>query len=174
MVTERNKVLWAYIAADVLFVLMGAVMVGFAVVVQNEIKVEPTDGEQAARNLLYSRFPLTGTSWHRFRRVSGQHPSANIVRLSVGIINAIFFFTTFASTIPAIATQSKGWLKISAGFITVTSTISLVLGLYIWILTLKTKDDFAPLWQAQTPQVQDLMETAVCAPRFLALPLLRT
>ena len=65
------------------------------------------------------------------------------------------------STIPAIATHSRGWLKISAGFVTVTSTITLVLGLYIWILTLKTKEDFAPLWQAQTPEIQDLMQTAV-------------
>ena len=61
MASEKNKVLWAYVAADLLFVIMGAVMVGFTVIVQNEIKVVPTDGEQAARNLLYSRFPLTGT-----------------------------------------------------------------------------------------------------------------
>jgi len=79
MVSEKNKVLWAYIAADVLFVVMGAVMVGFAVVVQNEIKVQPTDGEQAARNLLYSRFPLTGRlqdgSPRRRRR---RHGEANV------------------------------------------------------------------------------------------------
>jgi len=136
MASEKNKVLWAYIAADLLFLIMGVVMIGFAVVVQNEIKAEPTDGEQAARNLLYSRFPLTA-----------------------GIINAIFFFVTFVTTIPAIATHSRGWLKISAGFVAVTSTISLVLGLYIWILTLKTKNDFIDLWKAQTPQIQDLMQT---------------
>jgi len=137
MIEKGNKVLWAYVAADALFVAMGAVMLGFSIIVQNDIKQTPTDGETAARNLLYSRFPL-----------------------SAGIINSIFYFVTFAITIPAIATPSRGWLKIGAVAATITSLISLVLGLYIWMLTLKTKDDFAPLWIAQTPQIKDLMQTA--------------
>ncbi len=45
--------------------------------------------------------------------------------------------------------------------VTVTALFSLVLGLDIWILTLKTKEDFAPLWSAQNSTVQDLMQTAV-------------
>ncbi len=55
-----NKVLIAYVAADALFVVMGAIMLGFSVIVQNEIAQTPKDGTQAARHLLYSRFPLTG------------------------------------------------------------------------------------------------------------------
>lgn len=56
-----NKVLLAYVAIDALFVVMGAIMIGFTVIVANDVKQIPADGEQAARNLLYSRFPLTGT-----------------------------------------------------------------------------------------------------------------
>lgn len=51
-----------------------------------------------------------------------------------------------------------------------TSLFSLVLGLYIWMLTLNTKNDFAPLWAAQTPQIQDLMQTAVRSPPPPRLP----
>jgi hypothetical protein len=57
-----NKVLLAYVAADILFVLMGAIMLAFSLLVQNFMMEAPIDGEQAARNLLYQRFPLTGTS----------------------------------------------------------------------------------------------------------------
>jgi hypothetical protein len=55
-----NKVLLAFVAADILFILTGAIMLGFSIVVQNDIQQTPTEGTQAARNLLYSRFPLTG------------------------------------------------------------------------------------------------------------------
>ena len=36
------------------------IKLGFAVVVQNEIKQEATEGVQAARNLFYREFPLEG------------------------------------------------------------------------------------------------------------------
>jgi hypothetical protein len=55
-----NSVTLAYVAADGLFVAMGAIMLGFSIVVQNTNMEVPTDGTQAARNLLYQRFPLTG------------------------------------------------------------------------------------------------------------------
>lgn len=44
---------------------------------------------------------------------------------------------------------------------TFSAMFSMIIGLYLWILTLKTKDDFAPLWMAQSAAVQDLMETTV-------------
>lgn len=47
---------------------------------------------------------------------------------------------------------------------TFSAMFSMIIGLYLWILTLKTKDDFAPLWMAQSAGVQDLMETTVSHP----------
>ena len=55
-----NKVLMAYVAADALFVAMGAIMLGFSIVVKNTMFDQPTTGGQAARNILYQQFPLTG------------------------------------------------------------------------------------------------------------------
>lgn len=55
-----SKVLLAYVVADGLFLLMGIFMIAFSVIVQNIQFEVPTEGHQAARNLLYQRFPLTG------------------------------------------------------------------------------------------------------------------
>lgn len=55
-----NKVLAAYVVADLLFAATGAFLVGFSVIVQNFMFEVPTEGVQAIRNLLYQQFPLTG------------------------------------------------------------------------------------------------------------------
>lgn len=57
-----------------------------------------------------------------------------------------------------------GWMT------TVCGTFSLILGLYLWILTLKTKEDFAPLYFQQTPEIQQLMQSAVSHPIPLLAP----
>jgi hypothetical protein len=60
-----NKVALAYMVSDFLFVLMGIFMLAFSIVVQNVRFEEPENGRQAARNLLYQRFPLTGETSRR-------------------------------------------------------------------------------------------------------------
>ena len=78
-------------------------------------------------------------------------------------MNAIFVFITFAATIPAITMPTRGWLKISGWMATITALFSVVIGLYLWILTLKSKETLAPLWLAATAETQDLMQTEVCS-----------
>jgi hypothetical protein len=56
----RDKVLLSYIAIDGIFVITGAIMLGFCMVVQNSRFKTPTQGDQAARDLMYQQFPLTG------------------------------------------------------------------------------------------------------------------
>ncbi|KAL1882064.1 hypothetical protein VTK73DRAFT_2473 [Phialemonium thermophilum] len=131
-----NKVLLAYVVIDGLFVVMGAIMLGFSVIVRNIMFDTPTQGDQAARNLLYQRFPLTA-----------------------GIVNAILIFATFVLTIPGIVMPTRTWLKVGAWMTTACALFSMVIGLDLWILTLKTKEDFSALWIAQTAQVMDLMQT---------------
>ncbi|KUI62571.1 hypothetical protein VP1G_09695 [Cytospora mali] len=131
-----NKVLAAYVALDFLFVATGAIMIGFCVIVKNTMFDAPTDGTQAVRNLLYQEFPLTA-----------------------GIVNGLMIFAAFIFTLPAIAIPTRGWLKVSGYMIVVNAIFSMILGLYLWILTLRTKENFSPVWNAQTGQVQDLMQT---------------
>ncbi|KAK4649477.1 uncharacterized protein QC761_119270 [Podospora bellae-mahoneyi] len=130
-----NKVQAAYVMADGLFLLMGIFIIGFSVIVGNIRDEIPENGRQAARNLLYQRFPLTA-----------------------GIVNAVFIFLTFMVTLPGLATQSRGWLKLGAYMTTFCGLFSMILGLFLWILTLKTREDFAPLYWAQPANVQQLMQ----------------
>lgn len=55
-----NKILLAYICTDIAFVAMGALELGFAIIINNVKDQDPANGMEAARNLLYQRFPLTG------------------------------------------------------------------------------------------------------------------
>lgn len=58
----RNKVLLSYLVVDGFFAVTGAIMLGFCVIVQNTMTKTFTNGEQAARDLFYQQFPLTGVS----------------------------------------------------------------------------------------------------------------
>ncbi|KAK4117467.1 hypothetical protein N656DRAFT_764681 [Canariomyces notabilis] len=132
-----NKVQLVYMIIDGLFLLMGIFILTFSVVVGNIRNEVPTDGRQAARNLLYQRFPL-----------------------EAGIANSVFVFITFISTLPGLATHSRRWLKLG-GYLTVICAIfSMVVGLFLWILTLKTRKDFEPLFTSQPDEVKSLMQTA--------------
>ncbi|KXX73783.1 hypothetical protein MMYC01_210061 [Madurella mycetomatis] len=131
-----NKVQLAYVVADGLVLLMGIFILAFSVVVGNIRDEEPTDGEQAARNLLYQRFPL-----------------------EAGIANSAFVFFTFLVTLPGLATSSRRWLKFGGYLAVLCAIFSMVIGLFLWILTLKTREDFLPLFASQSDAVKSLMQT---------------
>jgi hypothetical protein len=65
-----NKVLAAYIGIDIIFAATGALILGFSVIVKNTCFDAPTDGNEAARDLLYQQFPFSGKSiWRKDRRL---------------------------------------------------------------------------------------------------------
>lgn len=55
-----NKIQVAYLVANGLFLLMGVFILAFSIIVTNIRGEDPSNGRQAARNLLYQGFPLTG------------------------------------------------------------------------------------------------------------------
>ncbi|KAK4124972.1 hypothetical protein N657DRAFT_643749 [Parathielavia appendiculata] len=122
--------------SDGLFLLMGVFILAFSVIVGNIRDEEPSNGRQAARNLLYKEFPL-----------------------SAGIVNAVFIFATFLVTLPGLATSSRKWIKLAGYLVVVCAIFTMILGLYLWILTLKIRGDFAPRFAAQTDVVRSLMQT---------------
>lgn len=133
----HNKILLAMVGADVLFLATGAAQLGFALIVRKTMTETPVEGEQAARNLLYQRFPLEAS-----------------------IVNAIMIFVAFAVTVIGILTPTRGWLKISGFLVTACATFAMCLGVYLWVLTLRTKSDFAQIWWEQAPEVQNLMQSS--------------
>ncbi|KAL2169957.1 hypothetical protein VTG60DRAFT_5427 [Thermothelomyces hinnuleus] len=130
-----NKVQIAYLVSDGLFLLMGIFILGFSVIVNNIKDEQPTNGRQAARNLLYRDFPL-----------------------SAGIVNAVFIFITFAVTLPGLATSSRRWIKVAGYMAVVCLIFTTALGLDIWIKTLRLRAEFAPRFSAQTDAVKSLMQ----------------
>lgn len=56
-----NKVLLAYVAADAVFVITGAILLGYSLINQNTVNEAPKEGVDAATKLLTKQFPLTGT-----------------------------------------------------------------------------------------------------------------
>lgn len=56
-----DKVLGAYVLADLAFAATGGILIGFSVIVKNTMNDVPTTGTEAVENLIYQEFPLTGT-----------------------------------------------------------------------------------------------------------------
>ncbi|KAJ4298568.1 hypothetical protein N0V88_003598 [Collariella sp. IMI 366227] len=135
-----SKVQLGYVVADGLFVLMGIFIIAFSVIVGNIRDEVPENGKQAARNLFYQQFPLTA-----------------------GIVNAVFIFATFLVTLPGLATSSRKWLKLAGYMSVVCALYTMVLGLILWLQTLKIRGDFAPLFAAQSDEVKSLMQTTAAA-----------
>ncbi|SPO00020.1 probable Pls1 tetraspanin [Cephalotrichum gorgonifer] len=132
-----NKILLTTVAADLLFLAAGAAMLGFCLIVRNVMDETPAEGRQAARNLLYQKFPL-----------------------EAGIVNAIFIFITFVVTLPGLLTPARSWLKLSGILVTICGIFTMCMGVFLWVLTLRAGDDFFTIWMAQEPGVQDLMQTS--------------
>ncbi|KAI0003909.1 hypothetical protein F4779DRAFT_621659 [Xylariaceae sp. FL0662B] len=153
-----NKVLAAFVAVDGLFVSMGAIMLGFAVIVQQKAFDAPSDGHDAARNLLYQKFPFTGEEdYAGGRNKAGDLAVANVS--SAGIANAILTFIVFVATLPALATNNRGWLKFAGYLVVADAVFTMAIGLDLWIVTLKMKDEFSSIWTSQNAGIQDMMQT---------------
>ncbi|KAH7037567.1 tetraspanin [Microdochium trichocladiopsis] len=133
-----NKILAAFVLADILFAAGGAIMLGFAVVVQQTCFNVPTEGVEAARHLLYREFPF-----------------------NVGIANAVLTFIIFAFTLPGLATGSRGWLKVAGYLVVFNAIFTLGIGLNLWTTTLKMRERFSAIWVAQDAEIQSLMQTAI-------------
>ncbi|KAI4604204.1 phospholipid scramblase 1 [Pestalotiopsis sp. 9143b] len=131
-----NKVLAAFVAMDALFAFMGAIMMGFSVIVLNTCFNPPTEGNEAARDLLYQRFPLTA-----------------------GIANAALTLFIFLITLPALSTPARGWLKFAGYLVTIDAIFTMIIGLDLWIITLKTRQEFFDIWVSQNADVQSLLQT---------------
>lgn len=91
--------------------------------------------------------------------------SSELTNDIAGIANAVMVFINFALTLPALATPARGLLKTAGYMIAVNALFSLILGVDLWVTTLKTKQEFSEIWISQPPEVQSLMQTRVRSPR---------
>ena len=89
--------------------------------------------------------------------------SLTLLRIA-GIANAVFSFIAFIITLPGLATGSRSWLKTAGYLIVVNAIMTMAIGLDLWLVTLKMRENFSNIWNEQSDAVQGLMQTAVSIP----------
>ncbi|KAL3422311.1 tetraspanin [Phlyctema vagabunda] len=140
----RDNILLTYIAMDILFVVCGGLLLIFSLTTQAQITATPRL-DNIARNLLLDVCPLKGA-----------------------IGNAVIIFVGFIVSLPAmVIPTSRGWAKLHGYFVGVSAMYTLVLGLYLWFETLKTRTNLFAIWNAQPAASQSLLQEAlVCCGYF--------
>ncbi|KAF4968969.1 hypothetical protein FSARC_3733 [Fusarium sarcochroum] len=132
-----DKIFLATVIADILFLASGVMELVFSLVVQSLMNDMPSDGEDATRNLLYQRFPLTA-----------------------GIVNAVFILVTFAATLPGLVMPARSFLKVSGYMVTLCSIFTMCVAVYLWVMTLKMRGQFFDIYIEQEPEVQSLIQNS--------------
>jgi len=127
-----------FVVADFLFLVTGALMIGFALIEQNNKHAAPTTGT-VVRNLLLEENPLTAA-----------------------IINSGFIFFTFLVSIPGmVMPMTRGWLKLLGYMVVICGLFTLILGLDLWYNTLATRSRFAPIYASQSSTTQSIIQNAL-------------
>ncbi|POS83148.1 hypothetical protein EPUL_005771, partial [Erysiphe pulchra] len=132
----KDTVLLTYIIFDLLFAIMGTVMLITALAMQSQI-TKPPNLDNIAKNLILSSCPL-----------------------KAAIANGILVLSTFLLSIPAIAMpRARGLLKLTGYFVFVCAVFTMVIGLNIWFETLKTRKNLLDIWTVQDVSTQSLLQT---------------
>ncbi|WEW56752.1 hypothetical protein PRK78_002203 [Emydomyces testavorans] len=130
-----DKLLITYLVADALFLGGGAAILAVALTSRERLLAAPTL-DNVAERLLLAHCPQLGE-----------------------IVDAGFIFFTFLLSIPGILQPNdRVWLKIHGWMVVVSGFITLIIGLVIWFLTLRTRSTLNTAWGQQTPQVQSLLQ----------------
>lgn len=133
----NNRILWTYIAADLLFVISGGLILIFALTTKVGSKEVHTISN-VAKDLLLDTCPL-----------------------SAAIGNSVLIFVTFLISVPGIILPTtRGWLKLSGYMAVVCGLFTMILGLSIWYETLKTRSVLSDIWDAQPQSSQSLLQQA--------------
>jgi len=130
-----NRILLVFLAFDFLFVACGGLILAVVLMTratQQSAQTVPF----VAQNLLLEQIPLMAAG-----------------------INALIIFGTFLLSIPAIVMpKHRAFLRIHGYAVVFCALFTMVIGLFIWFDTLKTKSNLAVLWAQQTPHVQSLLQ----------------
>jgi len=71
-------------------------------------------------------------------------------------------FLTFIASLPGLTfTTQRTWLKVHSWMVLGCIIVTLVIGLEIWYSTLQTRANLAVMWDAEGPQMQQLLQARV-------------
>ncbi|KAF2005354.1 hypothetical protein P154DRAFT_424753 [Amniculicola lignicola CBS 123094] len=130
-----SKLMMVFVATDIVFALCGGLIMGFALMSEQNMRATPTK-ENVAQNLLLDQCPLTAA-----------------------VVNSIFIFVTFLLSLPALfLPQNRGWLRAQGWLVVFCATFTLGMGLAVWAETLQTRKNLSVLWGRESPLVQSLLQ----------------
>ncbi|KAL8872179.1 MAG: hypothetical protein Q9174_002148 [Haloplaca sp. 1 TL-2023] len=136
-ITMLPPYLSVFLVADVAFAATGGLLVAVVLVSKHAMASLTTD--TVASNLLLANAPLSGA-----------------------LANAGLIFLTFLASIPGLfSSTNRISLKVHSWMVLVCVIFTLVIGLDIWFSTLKTRSNLAVVWDAQGPQIQELLQDRV-------------
>ncbi|TQS33204.1 hypothetical protein Golomagni_06458, partial [Golovinomyces magnicellulatus] len=79
---------------------------------------------------------------------------------TAGIINGAFILATFLFTLPGLLMSARSWLKASGYMITGCGIFTLCLGVFLWVMTLRIKEDLFPVYEDAETDIQSLVQTS--------------
>ncbi|KAI1910008.1 hypothetical protein LOZ53_004545 [Ophidiomyces ophidiicola] len=130
-----DKLLITYLLVDALFLGGGVVMLTIALMGKAKIQSEPTI-DNVAERLLFAHCPQLGE-----------------------IISAGLVFFTFILSIPGILQPGdRVWIKIHGWMVVISAFTTLLIGLVIWFLTLRTRSMLNLAWGKEPARVQSLLQ----------------
>lgn len=130
-----NKILLIFVGLDILFLGCAALHLLIPILTRASIGRTPTLSNVAS-DLLLNHCPLTES-----------------------MVNAFVMFATFCLSVPALFLQrNRIFLQLHAAGVVAAALLTLAIGLEIWYSTLETHVNFAPIWNAQKPFVQSLLQ----------------
>ncbi|MCJ1336674.1 phospholipid scramblase 1 [Bachmanniomyces sp. S44760] len=130
-----NKILFTYLVFDGLFLCTGGLLLATVLIFKIGMEATPSTAN-VATNLLLEMTPLTGV-----------------------LVNAALIFATFLMSLPGIfLSTNRSILRYHSFFVLGSACLTLILGLEIWISTLKTRSMLEGMWARETPEMQSLLQ----------------
>jgi len=102
-------------------------------------------------------------NWYAIPAIAQTPPTKQPRSRKAAFFNAILIFTTFLISLPALVLPSnRSWLRTHGWLVLSSGLFTLVLGLFIWMDTLRTRSTLLTVWAEQTPVVQSLLQQKAC------------
>jgi hypothetical protein len=151
----RDNILLTYALVDILFLVSGVLLLAFALTTESMGHQTPTVTTAARDIILKQAAPVSGQSpSHRCQLVLTELPAA--------IGNAVLVFITFLISIAAmVMPMTRGWLKLNGYMTAVCALFTMILGLSMWVDTLRTRSNLSVVWADQPASTQSLIQQAV-------------
>lgn len=144
-----DMIFLVFVAMDILFAVCGGLLLAFALVAKGMISKIATD-TTIGMDLMMDQCPVQAV-----------------------VANAALVFLAFAMSLPALVLpNNRGWLKAFGYMVVVNVVFTLVIGLNIWVQTLKTRSNLGVVFEGLNDSRKSMLqqEFSCCGYRNMTSP----